>query len=110
MDFSKLNKRITIQKIIPISTKNGFDDEGWVDIKTLWASVNNLWGKEFWSAKAIEAEKTVEFVVRYSKELEAMDSKKYRIYWNDKVFNITFIDNIKYENKWIKIKAMEVIT
>lgn len=103
-----LDKRITLQQLVPIVNKIGFDDEDWVDIKPIWASVNNLWGKEFWSAKAVEAEKTVEFIVRYSKELEAMDSKKHRIYWNKKAYNVTFIDNKKYENKWLIIKTMEV--
>lgn len=110
MEIARLNKRITIQKLVPTKTKNDFDDEDWVEFKSVWASVNNLFGKEFWSAKAVEQENTLEFLIRYNKELEALDSRKHRIYWNEKSYNITFIDNIKYENKWIKIKAMEVIT
>lgn len=82
--------------------------------------MNNLWGKEFYAAKAVQAENTVEFIVRYSKDLEKINSKEYRIKTikdknatkeKDKYryFDITFIDNIKYENKWLKIKAVEVI-
>ncbi|WP_454053969.1 phage head closure protein [Clostridium sp. Marseille-Q7071] len=41
--------------------------------------VNNLWGKEFYAAKAVQAENTVEFVCRYSKDLENINSKEYRI-------------------------------
>lgn len=109
MDPGKLNKRITIQQYTTTQNKNGFDVPDWIEYKTVWSSVNNLWGKEFYAAKAINAENTVEFVVRYSKELDKINSKEYRIFWNDRVFNITFIDNIKYENRWLKIKAIEIV-
>lgn len=108
MDIGKLDKRITIQKFSTIQNENGFDIEDWVDYKTIWASVNNLWGKEFYAAKQVNMENTVEFVVRYSRDLENISTKEYRIFWNNRAFNIIFIDNIQYENKWLKIKAMEV--
>lgn len=112
MTASELDKRITIQKFTSTTTnENGFPIEDWVAYKTVWASMNNLWGKEFYVAKAINAENTIEFIVRYSTDLvvllEKDGSKVYRIYWNQKAFDITFVDNIKYENKWLKIKAIE---
>ncbi|EJO5347032.1 phage head closure protein [Clostridium sporogenes] len=118
--IGQLNKRITIQKYNTYQNDNGFDIEDWQPYKTVWASMNNLWGKEFYAAKATNSENTVEFIVRYSKKLEKINSKEYRIKTikdknatkeKDKYryFDITFIDNIKYENKWLKIKAIEVI-
>ena len=108
VNIGKLDKRITIQKFSTYQNENGFDIEDWVDYKTIWASINNLWGKEFYAAKAVNAENTVEFVVRYSRDLANINTKEYRIFWNNRAFNITFIDNIQYENKWLKIKAIEV--
>ncbi|WP_017416769.1 phage head closure protein [Clostridium tunisiense] len=108
----KLDKRITVQKCGPVETNdNGFPTkaDGYSDYKTIWGSINNLFGKEFWAAKTINSENTVEVIIRYSKEFEELNSKTYRIKWKDRVFNITFVDNIRYENKWIKIKAIEVI-
>lgn len=108
MDIGKLNKRIEIQKFSGAKTNdNGFDEDQYREFKTVWASINNLFGKEYWSAKATQQENTVEFVIRYSKEMEVLNSKEYRIYWNNKKYNITFIDNFKYENKWLKIKAIQ---
>ena len=104
-----LNKRITIQKFREKQDDDGFDTVGWEDYKTIWASINNLWGKEFYAAKAVNAENTVEFIVGYSKGLSNINTKEYRIFWNNRAFNITFIDNIKYENRWLKIKAIEVV-
>jgi len=109
----ELNKRIAIQKLGEIQyNDNGFpisNDDGFGDYKTVWASINNLFGQEFYSAKAINEENTVNFIIRYSKDLTDIDSKNYRIKWKNRVFNITFIDNVQYANKWIKIKAIETI-
>ena len=111
INVGKLNKRITIQKLTTVTNNNGFDEEKWVDYKPVWASINNLFGKEFYAAKAVNAETTVEFIIRYSSDtkvlLEKDGTKLYRVSWNSKAFNITFVDNIKYTNEWLKIKATE---
>lgn len=120
VNIGDFNKRIVIQKYTTTQNENGFDIEEWDDYKTVWASMNNLWGKEFYAAKSTNSENTIEFIVRYSKDLEKINTKEYRIKTikdknatkeKDKYryFDITFIDNIKYENKWLKIKAIEVI-
>jgi SPP1 family predicted phage head-tail adaptor len=118
VNIGDLRHRTTIQKFSTTQNENGFDVEEWTDYKTVWASMNNLFGKEFYAAKAVQAENTVEFVVRYSKDFKLLNSKEYRIKIlkneeaveeQDKYryFNITFVDNIKYANKWLKIKAIE---
>lgn len=114
---SDLNKRITIQKFNHIQqNENGFDEEFWDDYKTVWASMNNLWGKVFYAAKAVNEENTVEFVVRYGKYIDTLDNKKYRIKTKNrskdeyKYYKIVFIDNIKYKNQFVNIKAQEIIS
>lgn len=126
--ISDLNKKITIQKLMgTIQNENGFEEEQWSDFITLWASKNNLFGREFWSAKAVQEEKTVEFRIRYGKWINMIDTKNYRIRHGKKtvdnlgadgeiigtkeidvIYNITFIDNVKYENTWVKIKTLEL--
>lgn len=110
INISNLNKRITIEKLSgTTTTPNGFDTPNWIPFLTVWASVNNLFGKEFYADKAVQAENTVEFVTRYNKDLENLNTKEYRIVWNGKSYDITFIDNIQYANRWIKFKAVEVV-
>jgi len=106
--MNKLNKRITIQTMKDTKV-SGFNTTGWVDYKTVWASINNLFGKEYWSAKACNAENTLSIEIRYSKDLEVLNTKKYRIKWGNRLFDITSIDNVMYANKVLKIKAMEVL-
>lgn len=103
-----LRHRIIIQRLEIMTTPNGFDVEDWVDWKTLWASKNNLSGKEFYTAKTVNEERTVKFRVRYHKDLEELDSKKYRIVHDGRVYNITFIDNVMYRNEWLVLKTLEV--
>lgn len=104
MEIGALNKKITIQELITNINENGFEIEEWIDYKTVWAGVSNLHGREYFEAAAVQMENTVKFTVRY---LDGIDTSM-RILFNNKSYNITSIDNIKYRNRFIEIKAMEV--
>ncbi|PJI09977.1 MULTISPECIES: phage head closure protein [Clostridium] len=116
INIGKLNKKITIQKLDKTKIVN--DDEGnpttdgWYDYTTKFASINNLYGSEFWSAKAVNEQDTINFIIRYSKDLEDMEqangAKMYRILWKNKTYDITFVDNVEYLNTFYKIKAKAV--
>lgn len=107
MNIGKLNKRITIQRHTEYEDEHGISREEWIDFNTVWCSMNNLYGKEYWEAKQYQAENTVEFVIRYNacKDLSVKD----RIKMSDRLFNISSVDNVVYKNEVLKIKAMEVI-
>lgn len=104
MEIASLNKRITIQELKLSINENGFEIEEWIDYKRVWAGVSNLHGREYFDAAAIQMENTVKFTIRY---LPGIDTSM-RIVFQDKNYNITSIDNIKYGNRFMEIKAMEV--
>lgn len=104
MNSEKLKHRITLQVLETEANENGFQVETWVDFKDLWAAVTNLHGREYFEAAAVQAENTVKFTIRYTDEIDTT----MRIFFKGKQYNITSIDNIKYENKFIEIMAMEV--
>ncbi|KGM94904.1 hypothetical protein Z955_02395 [Clostridium botulinum C/D str. DC5] len=106
MNISEFNKRIYIEKKIVETNENGFELDTWVTKKPLWAKANNLYGKEFWAAKANNFEDVIIFTVRFSKFLENVNRNDFRIRFKNKIFKIISIDNIKYENKTVKIKAI----
>jgi SPP1 family predicted phage head-tail adaptor len=99
-----LRYRITFQKFITEVNENGFETEVWQDYKTVWASVSNLSGKEYYQAAAVQAEETIRFLLRYAGDIDT----SMRILFRDKQYSITSADNIKYENRFIEIKAVEV--
>lgn len=104
MKSEELKKRITLQILETLTNENGFEIETWTDFKDVWASVTNLHGREYFEAAAVQAENTVKFTIRYTDEIETT----MRILFKGKQYNISSIDNIKFANKFIEIKAMEV--
>ena len=89
MALGEWKDRIIIQKSVAGNDKAGNHILSWQDYYTCHAYVNNLSGKEYWEAAQLNAEKEVFFLIRYCSEAAA----------------ITFIDNVKYQNKTIKLRA-----
>jgi len=104
MAIGELRHRITIQRIDITINENGYEIETPVVVKTVWAKVSSLHGSEFFAAKAVQAENTLKFTIRYISGLD----QTMQILFQEKIYNITTIDNIKYENKYIEIQAKEV--
>lgn len=104
MKSEELKHRITLQAFATTVNENGFEVEVWVDFKTVWAAVSNLHGREYFEAAAVKAESTVKFTIRYTDGI----NESMRILFKGKQYNISSIDNIKFRNKNIEIKALEV--
>ncbi|MTI71086.1 MAG: head-tail adaptor protein [Firmicutes bacterium] len=104
MSIGDLRHKIIFQKLFSSINQNGFEIENWQQVKSVWSSVKNLHGKEYFEAAKVQREKTVKFIIRFNSEID----ETMRIVFKGKYYNITSIDNIKYENKYIEIKAMEV--
>lgn len=104
MRIGDLRHRITLQKYNETTDDEGFSTQEWQDIATVWASVENLFGREYWQAAAIQAENTVKFIIRYRKDV----TTDMRIQFQGQQYEIISIDNIKYKNEYIEIKAKEV--
>ena len=104
MKIGEFKHRIKIVKPVIQINDNGFEVETYETYKTLWAKVTNLHGKEYFEAATIQKEKTVKFIFR---AIAGIDETM-KIDFGGKLYDITFIDNIKYENKYMEIKALEV--
>lgn len=106
MNPGKLRERITIEECVEVVDEDGFSVMAWQTKAKAWAYVNNLFGKEYWTAKQYNAENTVEFTIRFSACKNISD--KERIVFRSKVYNILSVDNVQYKNEYIKLKAKEV--
>ena len=104
MKIGEFRHRISIKKPVVEVNENGFEVKAYETYKTLWAKATNLNGKEYFEAAAIQKEKTVKFIFRAVKEID----ENMKIEFNGKLYDIIFIDNIKYENKYMEVKALEV--
>jgi SPP1 family predicted phage head-tail adaptor len=104
MNPGELDKRITFQRLTTTTNENGFEVKTLEDFKTVWAKVSNLHGREYFEAAAVQRENTVKFTIRYLPDV----NPSMKILFQGRKYNITSIDNIKYQNRYMEIKAQEV--
>ena len=102
-----LTNRITILRKSSSPNEDDFEKETWCEYKTVWAKANTLFGKEYWAAKEYSAEDTVVFTIRYNACPDL--SRNDQIKFNGRIFNIDSVDNVKFKNESLKVKAKELI-
>lgn len=107
MDIGGFKHRVTICEEIVVIDEMGFENTTLTNYIELWAYINNLKGSEFWKAKQVGYENTLEITVRYNPKLNEINTKTFFIKYKNRLFDIIFIDNVKYENEYIKFKVIE---
>lgn len=106
MNAGAYTQRIAIEKLARGYDEIGNSVENWEPYKKMYAYMNGLSGKEYWEAATLNAENTVDFVCRWKKFFNDMDTRNYRIVWKGKKFNIKTIDNVQFRNDIVKIRAV----
>lgn len=106
-DVMAFNKKIIIQKKTPAKDNDGYDIETWIDFKTLWAYANGISNKEFYKNLSEMSENIINFTVRYSTSLSAVDMHNYRIIFEDRVFDIIGIDDFELRHLTIVFRTKE---
>lgn len=80
----------------------GNQNSDWIETDHLWARVSNIYGREYFAAAAVQLEKMLVFTTRYREGLD----ESMRIRFQGRDYDIKFVDNIKYQNRYMEIKAM----
>ena len=101
MNIGQLRHRIEFQRLETDYDEEGFPIEEYVTFQKAWADVNDLYGKEYWNSKQVISENITVFHTRYYKNVDVNSL----ILFNNQKYEIVEIDNIKYLNKELKIKA-----
>ena len=101
MNIGSLRHRIEFQRLETTYDKEGFPIEEYVTFQKAWADINNLYGKEYWNSKQAISENVTSLYNKYYKNID-MDCFSM---FNKQRYEILEIDNIKYLNKELKIKA-----
>ena len=105
MDITAMNVKITFQKNDVVIDKIGNHTNKWVDYYSCYATVSGETGSE----QAVVGE-TVEniqicFTVRYCHRIADINSTKFRIIFNDELYNILSIDHFSYKKQAVKFKC-----
>ena len=109
------NQRILILKEIEIIDKDGYrsKNKGYEEIYKCWAEINNLFGKELYSAYTVNLQSTLNCKVKYCKLLKDIflnlsdnDRKKYKVSWNNIIYDISMVDFMKLNKKDVIFKLL----
>lgn len=99
------NRYITIEKQENVQDENGVFNKGWMPFIHVWANMQNLHGREYFTARQVNAQDTTKFIIRWMPGIEITEDM--RIRFENKIYDINSIDNIRYQNEVIEIKAIE---
>ena len=109
VDTGKLDKRITIQKQAVTEDKYGNQIQDWIDYHTCWAAVNGVTNREYWEAREQHEENVVNFRVRFCSRLKAINKTEFRIVFDNRIYDINYIDNVLFADSIMNIKGAEHI-
>lgn len=108
------NERIIILKETAIIDKDGYrTNKSYEEIYKCWAQINNLFGSTLYSAYTVNLQNTLNCKVKYCKLLKDTflnlpdnDRKKYKISWNDIIYDISMVDFMGFNKKDIVFKLL----
>jgi SPP1 family predicted phage head-tail adaptor len=73
MQAGKLDRRVTIQRRTQTQAANGEYVNQWNNVATVWATVKDLRGNEFFAARQTNAEVTTRFYLRWHRDITVLD-------------------------------------
>lgn len=101
MDIGEMKQRIEFMVKENVSDGQGGYDTTLVSKGSTWAKVTNIHGGEYFFAAAVHLEKDVSFVIRYRSDI----TETWFIKFRGQKCNIQFIDNVRYGDQYLEIKA-----
>jgi len=100
--------KLIIQKLDGTTLDDDLNEiENWVDWKTVKAERLELFGSEYYEAKALGDEKTVKWKIKYVSFVDEIDTTDYRIVnaRTDEIFDIKDTDYLQDDGQFFIIKA-----
>ncbi|MDW7651312.1 MAG: phage head closure protein, partial [Bacillota bacterium] len=79
--------------------------EAWVDIGTVWASIEPLSGREFFAAQQVNAEVSTKITLRYKAGIKP----EMRVLFAGRVFEILSVINLEEKNIQFVLMCKEVL-
>lgn len=100
--INDLNQRISFAEERYLEDEYGTPiGREYVVFANAWAHVANLHGDEYYTALGLSLQKELKFTIRYRDDI----SEETAIEFRGNIYNITFIDNIRYRNRFMELRA-----
>lgn len=97
MRAGRLKHRVQLQTLVagsPQQKPTGEPDTAWTTVATVWASIDPVLGREFFSAQQVQSEVDTKIRIRHRAGVTAAD----RIVHGGTVYNIKAVINIEEAN------------
>ena len=108
MRAGRLRHRVVIQQPNPTTDTFGQPVKGWSTVATIWAAVEPLNGREYFTAQQMNAETKVRIRIRYGSELSSITAA-WRVTYGGKTYDIIEIIQPKEINQEIILMCKEGI-
>lgn len=101
MSAGKLNTVVEFQRGTETDDGAGDYTTTWAAISgaPTWAAVKSVSGGERYAAQRVDAMSTHKMTVRYFADITEKD----RVQIGTRYYNITFIDNVEFADRWLQI-------
>ena len=105
MEIGTLRQRITLQEHRTVVDEVGNHNSSWADFFSCFAYVNLASGKEYGVIPVTGEEQTLVFILRWCRKLKELNSREYRIMFEEEVYNILCGDDVQFLHKKLKLTA-----
>jgi SPP1 family predicted phage head-tail adaptor len=95
--------RITLLKMVVTEDEIGQQIEEWQPIRTCWAAIKTVSGREYFTAASVQAERTYRFIIRYTPGI----NETMKIDYQGRLFDIQSVLNDDEGKKTLTIIATE---
>ncbi|MFZ5816298.1 MAG: phage head closure protein [Bacillota bacterium] len=101
----KLRHRVTLQDNQAPRDSYGAEADNWVDVATVWASVEPLRGREFFAAQQVNSEVSARVRIRY----RAGVNSAMRVRFGDRIFDIISVIDPEERHQELQLMVREVV-
>lgn len=105
MKIGKLRHRAILQRKEITQDELKQQTETWVDFAYIWAAIQPLAGREYFSARQENAEVTTRITIRYLKDVKP----DMRVMFNEKVYEILSVINQDERNISLVLMCKEAV-
>ena len=102
----RLDKRVTLQSATIARDDNGQPIETFSTVAEIWAAIDPIRGREFFSAQQVSADTTHRLTIRY----RAGVSVQNRILYGSRVFRIESVINPLERSERLELMCVETLT
>lgn len=102
-----LRHRVAIQRPLQVRDAYGQPVLSWLDVATVWASVENVGGSESWNARQVQADATLGVTTRHGSNLAGYGTS-WRLVFKGRVLEVVDVSlRSEITNGWIDWQCKE---